>query len=183
MIKNIDPVLVQRFACFQSLDADQIAAFAAQVEGVRLQPGQILFGQGEPGDSIYLLVNGQVLIRLCGPVQNDRTIATLGAGAILGEMGPLLNSPRTATVVAATESHLWRISAFAFHEALKQGDSWATSFLLGTAQVLGRRVMGMNEELVRLSEKLSENPAPPQFRKAVAEIEQLRKRLATEWTF
>ncbi len=70
-----------------------------------------------------------------------------------------------------------------FHEALENGDAWATSFLLATAQVLGRRVMAMNEELLKLSAELRPNLAQPQIRRAVAEIEELRKRLTTEWTF
>ena len=43
--------------------------------------------------------------------------------------------------------------------------------------------MGMNEELVKLSAQLRQNLTQPQVRKTVAEIEQLRKRLTTEWTF
>jgi len=49
--------------------------------------------------------------------------------------------------------------------------------------VLGRRVAAMNEDLVKLSAELHRNAPQPQIRKAVAEIEQLRKRLMTEWTF
>jgi hypothetical protein len=37
--------------------------------------------------------------------------------------------------------------------------------------------------LIKLSTQLSQNLPQPQVRKAVAEIEQLRKRLTTEWTF
>jgi hypothetical protein len=66
---------------------------------------------------------------------------------------------------------------------LRRGDYWATSFLLATAQMLGRRVMGMNEELVRLSAQSHQNLTQRQVRKAVGEIEQLWKRLTTEWTF
>ena len=183
MENAIDSALVHRFSCFQSLNAEQIAAFAIDLEEVRLPPGNILFRQGDPGDSIYLLLSGQILIKLGAPAQDDRTLATLGPGAILGEMGPLLNTPRTATAITGAESHLWRISRPAFHEALRHGDAWATSFLLATAEVLGRRVMSMNEELVRLSAELRQNLGQPQIRRAVAEIEQLRKRLTTEWTF
>jgi hypothetical protein len=43
--------------------------------------------------------------------------------------------------------------------------------------------MGMNEELIKLSAQLRQSLTQPQARKAVAEIEQLRKRLSTEWTF
>jgi len=183
MENAINSALVHGFSCFQSLNAEQIDAFTAHLEEVRLPPGKVLFKQGDPGDSIYLLVSGQMLIRLGAPAQDDRTLATLGPGAILGEMGPLVNTPRTATAITSAESHLWRISTRAFHNALEHGDAWATSFLLATAQVLGRRVMGMNEELVKLSAELRPNLAQPQIRKAVAEIEQLRKRLTTEWTF
>jgi CRP/FNR family cyclic AMP-dependent transcriptional regulator len=183
MDKPIDSALVHRFSCFQSLDAEEIAVFATQLEEVQLQSGKILFRQGDPGDSIYLLVSGQMLIKLGAPAQDDRTLAMLGPGAILGELGPLVNTPRTATAITGAESHLWRISTSAFHNALQNGDTWATSFLLATAQVLGRRVMGMNEELIRLSAQLSQNLPQPQVRRAVAEIEQLRKRLTTEWTF
>jgi CRP-like cAMP-binding protein len=178
----IDFATVQRFGCFQSLNSEQLAAFAAELEDVTVPAGAVLFCQGDPGDSIYLLVSGEMLIKL-SPSPDDRTLATLGNGAILGEMGPLLNAPRTATAIAAKESHLWRISASAFHDALKRGEAWSTSFLLATARVLGKRVMILNEELVRLSEGLHQNLAQPQIRKAVAEIEELRKRLATEWSF
>jgi CRP-like cAMP-binding protein len=183
MGKAIDSALVQRFNCFQSLSTEQIAAFATHLEEVCLPPGQILFKQDDPGDSFYLLVTGEVLIKLGAPAQDDRTLATLGPGAILGEMAPLVNTQRTATAIGSAESLLWRISTRAFHEALQRGDAWATTFLLATAQVLGRRVMGMNEELIKLSAQLRQNLAQPQIRKAVAEIEQLRKRLTTEWTF
>jgi CRP/FNR family cyclic AMP-dependent transcriptional regulator len=183
MENAIDPSLVHHFGCFQSLNAEQIAAFAIHLEEVHLRPGEILFRQGDPGDSIYLLLSGQMIIKLGAPAQDDRTLATLGPGAILGEMGPLVNTPRTATAITSAKSHLWRISTRAFHDALQHGEVWATSFLLATAQVLGHRIMGMNEELVKLSAELRQNLAQPQIRKAVAEIEQLRKRLTAEWPF
>jgi CRP/FNR family cyclic AMP-dependent transcriptional regulator len=183
MNSPFDVTLVHRFSCFQSLNAEQIGALAIHLEEVRLAPSEILFRQGDPGDSIYLLLSGQMLIKLVAPTQDDRTLATLEPGAILGEMGPLVNTPRTATAIATTESHLWRISKESFHDALQRGDSWATSFLLATAKLLGRRVMGMNEELNKLSAQLRQSLTQPQARKAVAEIEQLRKRLTTEWTF
>jgi CRP/FNR family transcriptional regulator, cyclic AMP receptor protein len=179
----IDSALVRRFGCFQSLNAEQIAAFATHLEEVRLQPGEVLFSKGDPGDSIYLLLSGQMLIKLGAPTPDDRTLATLGPGAILGEMGPLVNAPRTATAITSAESRLWRISTRVFEDALQRGDAWATSFLLATAQLLGRRVTGMNEELLKLSAELRQNSAQPQVRKAVAEIEELRKRLTSEWTF
>ena len=183
MDNAITAALVHRFGCFQALNAEQIAALTAHLEEVRLPAGQALFKQGDAGDAIYLLVSGQMLIRLGAPPQDDRILATLEPGAIFGEMGPLVNKTGTATAINSAESYLWRFSNRSFHEALENGDAWATSFLLATAQVLGRRVMTMNEELLKLSAELRPNLAQPQIRRAVAEIEELRKRLTTEWTF
>ncbi len=87
-------------------------------------------------------------------------MATLGPGAILGEMGPLVNTPRTATAITSAESHLWRISTSVFHDALQRGETWATRFLHNLPQMLGRRVMGMNEELVVML-RLHQNSAQP----------------------
>ena len=67
--------------------------------------------------------------------------------------------------------------------ALQRGDFWVTSFLLATAQMLGRRVIGVNEELVIPSARLRQNLTQPQVRKAGTAIGPLWKRLTTEWTF
>jgi CRP/FNR family transcriptional regulator, cyclic AMP receptor protein len=183
MENAIDPALAHRFGCFQSLNTEQIAILATRIKEVRLATGTILFRQGDPGDSIYLLLTGQILIKLGATTQDERTLAKLEAGAIFGEMGPLTDTARTATAMTAADSHLWRISAPSLHDALQLGEAWATSLLLATAQVLGRRVAAMNEDLIKLSAELHRNAPQPQIRKAVAEIEQLRKRLMTEWTF
>jgi hypothetical protein len=44
----IDSALVHRFSCFQALNADQIAAFAAHLEEVPLPAGKVLFPTGRP---------------------------------------------------------------------------------------------------------------------------------------
>jgi CRP/FNR family transcriptional regulator, cyclic AMP receptor protein len=183
MENAIDPALARRFRCFQSLNAEQITILATRIDEVHLGSGKTLFKQGDPGDSVYLLLSGQILIKLGATAGDERTLAKLEAGAIFGEMGPLTDAGRTATAMTAADSHLWRISAPSLHDALCQGEAWATSLLLATAQVLGRRVAAMNEDLVKLSAELHRNAPQPQIRKAVAEIEQLRKRLMTEWTF
>ena len=48
----IDFATVQLFGCLQSLNAQQLAAFSAELEDVTLPAGAVLFCQGDPGDSI-----------------------------------------------------------------------------------------------------------------------------------
>lgn len=62
---------------------------------MRLEPGRVLFREGEPGGEMYHLLSGRIGIRK-GTVE----LATLGPGQFLGEMSFLLDQARSATAVA-----------------------------------------------------------------------------------
>jgi putative ABC transport system ATP-binding protein len=62
---------------------------------IELEPGQILFHQGDAADWVYLVVSGSVEL-----VQDDIVVAAVSAGEWFGEMGPLFSLPRSATARA-----------------------------------------------------------------------------------
>jgi hypothetical protein len=62
------------------------------------KPGSVLTKQGEPGNQIFLLLDGVILVEV-----DDQPLAELGPGAIIGERAVLENSPRTATLRAVTK--------------------------------------------------------------------------------
>lgn len=62
-----------------------------------LRAGDVLAAQGEPGDSLYLVLDGVVQVSV-----DDRSLGDLGPGAVLGERAVLEGSTRTATVKAVT---------------------------------------------------------------------------------
>jgi CRP-like cAMP-binding protein len=64
---------------------------------VAYEAGQTIFREGERGDSMYVLLEGEVEIRV-----KDRVIDTTKAGGIFGEMALVDGSPRSASVVART---------------------------------------------------------------------------------
>ena len=64
---------------------------------VRLAPGETLVDQGDPGDSIFLLLDGVLDVEVDG-----RKLAEVGPGAILGERAVLEGGTRTATLRAVT---------------------------------------------------------------------------------
>jgi CRP/FNR family transcriptional regulator, cyclic AMP receptor protein len=77
----------------------EILALTAAMPAHRLAPGEVLFERGDSGTSIAVL-EGQLLIELDGM----RISEVAAPGAVVGEIGALLGSPRTATVVAGTET-------------------------------------------------------------------------------
>lgn len=71
-----------------------------------LEPGETLVVQGEPGQDVYLLLDG-----ILGVEVDDETIAEVGPGAILGEHAALGAGRRTATLRAVTRCRVAVASA------------------------------------------------------------------------
>jgi CRP-like cAMP-binding protein len=67
--------------------------------------GQIIFREGDPGDQMYIVAEGQIDI-----MTDDQLLETVNPGGILGEMALIDDKPRSATAVARTDCVLTLIS-------------------------------------------------------------------------
>ncbi len=154
----------------------------AGLDRVALKAGEFLFHQGETGDSMYMLESGQINVQLRLPDGEERTLFTVEPMAILGEMSLLLNSARTATLVAATDSCLWRVTHQKLQEGLKNRERWAIKLMMGIAQTLARHVEAMNKEVVTQIAKVQklQNELQPE---SAAELEDFCDQLIDRWTF
>lgn len=92
----------------RSLPPEDMEGVLTCVEPVEFAQGDILFRQGDPGNALYLINEGQIDI-VTGSDGDRKTIATLGAGQSFGEMALLNNDSRTATAVAAENTQLLKI--------------------------------------------------------------------------
>jgi CRP-like cAMP-binding protein len=66
--------------------------------------GDFLFREGESGDKMYVLLEGNAEIKV-----GDLVVEIAGPGALLGEMALIDNSTRTASVVAKTPCRLAQV--------------------------------------------------------------------------
>jgi CRP-like cAMP-binding protein len=81
--------------------SSEILALTAAMPVQRLQPGDVLFGQGDDGRiSVAVLVDGALRVELDGVALSEITVP----GAFVGEIGALLGTARSATVVALEPS-------------------------------------------------------------------------------
>lgn len=83
-----------------------LGAIAERLEAVRIGVGEVLFAAGEAADALYLVDQGW--LRAIDP-GTGRELATMGPGSVLGEVGVLLGSARSATVRATSDAALWRL--------------------------------------------------------------------------
>lgn len=82
-----------------------------------LSPGELLFSEGDPADSVIVVLSGKLLVFVTrGGV--ELPLATSGAGALLGEVGVLCGMPRAASVRTIEASAVLKWSAEAFRRLL-----------------------------------------------------------------
>ena len=86
---------------------------------VTLSEGEILFERGDAGDGCYWLRRGVLKVSVESAAGEERILAILGPGAIVGELAMIDGLPRSATVHAVRPSELTFISRSAFSEMLR----------------------------------------------------------------
>jgi putative ABC transport system ATP-binding protein len=105
-ITNIADRVIELNPQFANADRDP--------EVVVLAPGEILFKQGDRGDLVYVVDKGEVEIYQVRADGSEEHLAVIGAGNYFGELGPMLNLPRSACARAKGPSRLTGYTVRAF---------------------------------------------------------------------
>lgn len=92
---------------FSGLSQEALESFVSELQLVHLASGEVLFHEGEPGDALYVIVEGEVVVEAEGPPRVE--MARLGAGAFIGEVALMTDQPRSATVAAIEDAELLRV--------------------------------------------------------------------------
>jgi CRP-like cAMP-binding protein len=103
--------LLAKSDLLRHLPPEAIEDVLTRVSRRKLKTGEILFHAGAPGDALYIVAKGEVLVLQPAKESGEAevAIATLGPGAAFGEMALLSGAPRTATIRAETDTDLLRI--------------------------------------------------------------------------
>jgi len=118
-------------------DKAVLAMFRGETAGKRLEPGEVLFANGDPSTDMYVVLEGTLTIRN-GPVVYE----DVGPGGIVGEMGLVeAHQPRSAMVYARTQSALVAIDEEHFLALVAANPSFA----LAVMRTLSRRLRRMDE--------------------------------------
>lgn len=105
---------LKRFTLFESLDNTLLSEIFGKLEEVTIEANHILFRQGETSDYLYLLVEGRLEASLVTINHEKKIIGNINPGETVGEMGAMLDRPRTLTIKALKDSALLKLSADEF---------------------------------------------------------------------
>ncbi|MCP3959930.1 MAG: 2-oxoglutarate dehydrogenase E1 component [bacterium] len=98
---------LQDLKLFRGLPPEEVAAVALLAVEERFSGGQVLFREADEGTSLYLLIEGELLVR-----RKDQIVAMLQAGEVFGELSVLDSQPRSADVVARGDVKTLSIDRF-----------------------------------------------------------------------
>jgi len=132
MLSTVERVLFLKSAdIFSDIPTRDLVPVASVADEVRFSPGETFIRRGDTADCLYIILNGDVLVRPTG-----RAEVTVGEGSCLGEMGILSGHPRSADCIAIDEVSALRINQDDFWELLGERPAVA----LGVIQMLVRRL-------------------------------------------
>ncbi len=101
---------------FGSLSPETIAEIEAGIQWLHLKKGDLLFRQGDTGDSLYILVNGRLRAVTNAGTKTERLLGDITKAETVGEMALFANEVRSASVFAVRDSELARFPKQLFDE-------------------------------------------------------------------
>jgi len=107
----------------------------------KVDPGTSIIREGEPGEELYMLVQGS-----CEVQSNGVTLATIDAGQAFGELSLVDNQPRSASVIAREACRVLVIKRSDF-ETLTQSGPLATKLLWNVIHDLASRLRRANTRI------------------------------------
>lgn len=121
---------------FAGVSAAALEVLDKDASWVLVGGGSTLFAQGDEPDALYVLVRGTVHVLVDDAEGGVRSVDYLEAGALVGELGVLLDEPRSASVRAVRDAELVKVRRDTFMHLL------ATEPALGAAvsRLLGQRL-------------------------------------------
>ncbi len=128
---------------FENVKPEYLPSIAKRAEERVFQRGQIIFNEGDPGDTLYIVKTGSVGVFLVDPKVGLRfELARLRSGQVFGEMAMLTEQPRTATCQAVEPTECILLSRSTFMAIVERIPQVA----LAVAEVLAGRVDQLNRD-------------------------------------
>lgn len=114
---------------------------------LEIPPDTRVIMQGDPSDAVYLVESGQLTVVLEHPPHPGIRLRTVSAGALIGEIGFHLDSPRTASVITTEPTVLYSLTREAMADMQARDPDVVLAFTQMIARLLAERLTTANETI------------------------------------
>ena len=137
--------MVRRAPLFSALDGEAGHALLHEMSSSRLERGDILFHEGDPGDALFVIGEGKIKLGRTSSDGRENLVAILGPGEMFGELSLFDPGPRTMTATAVAETQLMGL-----------GNDSLTTLLSGRPEVAKSLLAALAKRLRRTNEHLAD---------------------------
>ena len=137
---------IKDISFFKELSDQELDVVLKKVFVKSYKKGSILFVEGMPGEILYIVMEGSVVISKKTKEGDEIEITKLGCGEIVGEMSLIDAGPRTATGKTEVDSKLIVITKKSFNEILESDPRIAAKILMELLKVLNKRLRATDKK-------------------------------------
>jgi CRP-like cAMP-binding protein/CheY-like chemotaxis protein len=154
--------VLKKVPFFRTLGKDGIGFIVERLKFKPFEKDEVICNAGDPGDKMFIIINGKVKVVVSGEDGEEKVIASLGGGDYFGEMALLTGEPRSATVITTDPSEMFILNKSDFDLIVERFPSITLSMgkimsqrLRDTLQKAAKSSSGKTETAVKgdLSEK------------------------------
>jgi CRP-like cAMP-binding protein len=131
---------LREIGLFGALSDDVLEKFAHGLHAEWIAPGEVVFREGDPAHSLYVLLDGEVEVLKKSRLAHEHRVALLGRNDCFGEMSLIDVQPRSATVRAVAPSRLLQVKSEDFDRLYRQDLKSYALVTLNIARDLSRRL-------------------------------------------
>jgi CRP/FNR family transcriptional regulator len=138
---RLDLPFLRQVPLFRDLDASTLEALWPRFRERRLRKGEVLFRAGEPGEEMFLIRTGTVIVSKPVTGRVEQVLSRLGAGEVFGEMSLLGDEPRrSATIQAETDVTLVSLDRESLNRFIESSPRDAAKFFQQMLKVAFKRL-------------------------------------------
>jgi CRP/FNR family cyclic AMP-dependent transcriptional regulator len=141
MLTTVEKVIaLKRAEVFAQVPDVALAELAHSLEEAEYSAGQTVFRKGDLGNCMYLIADGAVRIH-----DGDRTLNSLHAGGVFGEMAALDPEPRSASATASEDTLLLRLDQEPLYEIMEDRIEVARGIIRVLSRQLRARLADLSQ--------------------------------------
>ncbi len=142
-----EPDSLSGASLFLGLSREELTRLAPSVHKRAFAAGASVVVAGQPGEAVYVVLEGSVKASVVRPDGTEVILAVLGPGEVVGEMSPADSLGRSADVATMEETTLLWMDRAAFRAGIEEVPKFARNL----AEVLSRRLRLTNAHLISLA--------------------------------
>ncbi len=143
-ISLLDKLLsIRRVPMFQDLRVRELVAIAAITLEKRCSRGELVVREGDQGDVLYLVLDGELSVLKGMGTRHEMKLATIASSDFFGEMALFDRQPRSASVVAQNDTHLLMIEETTFTKIMRRHPA----IPINICRILSQRIRASHERI------------------------------------